>query len=521
MSEDNTVDRLLVDMVNVYQGVDVRIIAIRKDVNSFWQSFLTVIRFTAESTSKLSSHYNALAEKHPLLNSDNIRLIMKALPLAEWNSVKRQIFDTGSEDLNKLVIDDLTVHYWQCGGLPTHKLYPSTMYEFKFDNWPVFQVGLQERMNPMRSTKEMTYVITAQSDYQHILENEVNEALRCGFSDVRKAASYYMEARYGLQRTDPNIYIVMPLYAKMSEPFFEKNKIIVEITSHTRMPLQVNYTRGQPDPYASAIIEEHASNQIRFTEEGKIDILRKRLELEEVKADYLQSLPDDLITVSLAYLGKSGSEIISINKPLRHLVASGSPEVANPLFSVLQLFCSDDYISKSLLEPHGIKKSITLKPAKLFERTVAWILQSGGYDTIWLTDRDALKDPETDFNYGAADILAFHPSNKHLYVIGCSLKPPKHDELLDVVRLANRIDETLFGKYHSGIYRVFDLVKVIAVYIYSWDTDSEITSIASRNGVLSISRAGLQKMKDELYSVKTLKPLYEYKDEQGSTPSPY
>ncbi len=512
MSEDNTVDRLLVDMVNVYQGVDVRIIAIRKDVNSFWQSFLTVIRFTAESTSKLSSHYNALAEKHPLLNSDNIRLMMKALPLAEWNSVKRQIFD-GSEDLNKLVIDGLTVHYWQCGGLPIYKLHPSTVYEFKFDSWPVFQVGLQERTNPTRSTKEMANVITAQSDYQHILENEVSEALRCGFADMLKAASYYMESRYGLQRMDPNIYIVMPLYAKMSEPFFEENKIFVEITAHTGMPLQVNYTRGQPDQYVSTITQEHASKQVKFAEEGKKGILTKRLNLEELAADYLESLPDHLVTVSLAYLGKAGSEITSISKPLRHLVASGSPEVANPLFSALQLFCPSDYTSKMLLDPHGMKESITFQTPKLFERTVAWLLQSGGYNTIWLTDKDVLKDAETSFNYGGADIIAFYPSKKYLYVIGCSMLPPKPEELLSVVRLANTINERLFGKYQSSIYRIFELVKVFPVYVYSWDADPEITSIASRNNVVSISRRGLQKINDELNSVRILKPLHAYKDE--------
>lgn len=515
VSQNNSVDNILADNKGVYKSIDLRVIAIRKDSNSLWQNFLTVIRFSSEPTSELDNRYNFLAGRHGWLNSNRIKLILKSLPISQWNHIRQRLFDQKDGEFHKLTIDELTIHYWPHNNLPTYKLHASPVYDLRCDEWFLFYVGLQERINPTQSTREMTDVITAQSEYQRIAENEDGEAIRCGFGNMKKAITHYLEARYEWQSMDPNIYIVMPLYAKMNGLFFENNRIYVEVRAHEALPLQINYRRGKPAQYATTISEEHFAKQVKFEPKDGGEIVTLKLELEELKPDLMDSLPDDLVIVSLGYLGSSGSEITDISKSFRHIVAAGAPEVANPLFSALRIFCQPDYMSKVLLDPHDIKSSVALNTPKIFERTVTWLLQSGGYDTIWLMEKEVWRDSQAEFNYGSADILAFYPPEKCLYVIGCSLKPPKPEEVLDIIRLANKIKEKLFGRYQSS-FGNFE-VKIIPVYVYSWDADPEIASIAVRNNAISISRRGLKNMHDELNSVTVLKPLETYKDEERAT----
>jgi hypothetical protein len=186
--------------------------------------------------------------------------------------------------------------------------------------------------------------------------------------------------------------------------------------------LQLNFALGRPNYLAPVWRGEKLLSEGEFS--GGSGMAEAEINAPKV-------LPFDLMQVELIH--RDVPLMISstvIQAPLENTV--------EPLLCTLGAFCAFDDFKKMLFEPQHFAKP----PEKIFENAVTWLLSLAGFHTINLAPAkgqqafDVLRAPETGFEIGSADVIAYE-ENKRLLLVDCdigSIDDRKIERLVEVKR---------------------------------------------------------------------------------------
>ncbi len=505
---------VLAEMEGIYNSIDVRVAAFRKGSGYNWQNYITVIRYSYLPKDELEKQQKALRGLNFPDQPEKFMIGYKALP------IDGEVLDRQNDGTSILKLSDITTaYYWKNQN-------PNELY-FNYSEWPEFQCDHWGAL--YGQTEESSSGISIDgsfmgevSELSAIFHNEKADAMKMTFNSISKAMKHYLQTRNEVGWHHPMVYYFLPFYAKMSKPYYKDGQLCVDVERHCKLSeLAVNYIRGRPMQYSTGVSwgidEVIVKNNFEMQSEDKSrPIIKETIKLEYYKADVLEKVPDELIAVSLVYPRLDGIVISNYeHNRIRELLAVALPKVANPLFASFGLFCSDGDFEKMLFETHLLnEKESKLKQSQIFERAIAWLLELGGYRTVWLGDKEKWREV-SGFEYGSADILALNAETRRLYVVGCSLKPPKRDEVSAIARMSKDIDSKLFGQIYSDREHPVDIVPV---YFYASKKDKGITELAKAEGVLAISLEAFESLYEGLRqkgAIGDLKALENYIYMQG------
>ncbi len=487
---------ILGEMEGIYNSIDVRVGALRLDARSKWENFVTVIRYSYLSKEETVKNQKKLQAGKFIAQPDKFMIGYKAL------SIDEPILERYGIEFLRLS-DHKKVNYWDHRDPNELLFHYSDNPEFQCDGWGALY-GQSEESASGRND-DLT-------ELNSIFHNEKADAMELGFNSIGKALKYMLQTINEIGWHNPMVYYVLPIYGKMTKPYFKNGKVWVDVERHSKLrDFFVNYTRGRPHRFSSWTIDQiaHQERFVMQNDDRSSAFVQERIGLEDYfyGANVLEKVPDELIAVSLVYprLGGIVIENYEYNR-IRELLGTGLPELSNPLLAAFNLFCSNDAFNKMLVEASTFRKTgkegeIKLTQQKVFERSVAWLLELGGYRTIWLGEKDS------GFEHGSADLLAFNVETGRLYVIGCSTRLPKQDEILAIATTTERIDIEVFGEIYPKGGSRDRKVEMIPVYFYASKAEKIITELAKEKGVIAIALGAIKLLYQELKEKRTIQDL--------------
>lgn len=501
---------ILAEMEEIYNSVDVRVAAFRKNRQSQWQNFITVIRYSLASKQETEQFHKKLIAESVVDQFDKFMIGYKALSI-EDESLDR-ILERQEDGTYTLKLEHTNVYYWK------HE-HPSNLTfnyrdraEFLCDGWGV----LHAQSNGITSgLSKWAGFMTSQQEFSTILHNEKVDAIRLRFNSTGKAIQHYLQSSWEITCRDPVTYYVCPFYAKISKPYYKDGAFYVDVERHNELSrnLFVRYSVGMADQYGNIDESKSTGDLIPLENlEKTTTFVQETVKLRDYKCDVLSQIADEVLDVSLVYPRLDGIIVQHHDRNrVRELFAGGLPQVANPLYASFKLYCSEEEFEKILLQPNEFKKTgregeINLAKQTAFERAIAWLLELGGYRTTWLGEKDA------GFEEGSADILAFNEQTKTLYVIGCTTGLPKPHEITGKAALSKQIDTKLFGwLYPAGKVYPQREITVVPVYFYAGANEKTVNKLAWENGVIAISSEIIASLYEELKEKKAIGDLKERK----------
>lgn len=498
---------VLGEMEGIYNGIDVRVAAFRRDRQSHWQSYITVIRYSYLPKEEISRQQKIIQGKSILDQPEKFMMNYKAF------SIDEQILERQGDGTSILKLSDITkVYYWKHRDPSEVQFNYSPIPDFQCDGWGALDGRVEE--NPSGVSRDGT--MGEVSEFENIFHNEKSDAIKLGFTGVRKALKYHLQTINEHSWEHPMVYYVLPIYAKMSKPYYEDGKFWVDVERHRLSDLVVTYTRGTRRKYETGnswgidAILFHDSFEMQKEDKNNI-FVKERVGLENYKPDVLENVPDEIIAVSLGCPRLNTVVGNEEHNRVRELLAVGLRQIVNPLLASFGLFCPEEDFKEMLLTPDKFRKTgkegeIKLARQKAFERAVAWLLELGGYRTIWLGEKD------TGFERGSADILAFNVESRRLYVIGCTTRLPKQDDMLSISTTCDEINVEVFGEIYSKSPYTDRKVELISTYFYVSKTEKVISELAREKGVLALSTIVIETMYEDLKQKGSIRDLKEYEN---------
>lgn len=494
---------ILGEMEGIYNSIDVRVAALRRDRQSPWQNFMTVIRYSYLPKEQIEQMHKQLIWLSVVDQFDKFRIAYKAF------SIDEDVFGKYEDGTDLLELGMTKVYYWKHAHPNELAFNYLETPEFICGEWGALYGQANESASGM--SREGNFM-TEQPQYSAVFHNEKEDAIKLGFDSISEAIRRRLEIRSQIHCGDAVVYYVCPLYAKIDKLSHKDGQFWLDLDRHFKLSdLKVNFKRGKTRQGWWGVYEEtdSASNIEMQNEDKSSMVVKEHIPLRPFEAtDALGKVLDEVIDVSLAYPKLSLIVTKLQHVRVRELLATGQLKIVNPLLASFELFCSKEELKEMLLEAHKLGEKGGKTQQVLFERGVAWLLELGGYRAIWLDEKQHWREGGR-FEHGSADILAFNDKTRTLYVIGCTLDLPKNDDIVKIADFSGKIDGKIFGELYPDKVYAQRLVKVMPVYVYAHKSEKTITQLAREKGVISIALEGVAFLYDELAKTAEIRDLKE------------
>jgi len=149
-----------------------------------------------------------------------------------------------------------------------------------------------------------------------------------------------------------------------------------------------------------------------------------------------------------------------------------------PFAKVLTSFCSLEDFRRQLLHPEEMKKG-RMKADRIFENAVAWLLSLTGFSIAQLRDFEKLRVPETKYERGSIDMIAYR-ENECLLLVDCDTSIPESKKVRSMIALRDYFDfiqdELGYPRISSAIFSPRDCSEIIE--------DDQAVKIVDREQIL-------------------------------------
>ncbi len=400
MSVSYSIAELIKAVGTTYRAIDIRAIAIREA--DAWTNVLAVVRLTYEDVDTARQRIGKLAERHPPVQTELLRIEVGVRPFAEWDALCSEVRDEGVLRFGgkefrlrqRLDLNDLR-SYLQWG--------QSDMRPFDGHDWPTLRISSHAGgMTPLmeeRFSKEV-----------HLI----------GYEDVFEAANALCElniSRWQNRGDDFSIYL--PVFAAISsvEANLGEKCVDVGIQRHTDFSdlRAMVCSRGHTSFVRAPFREQKSIDDFQSKTDGQIAAARGSARLQELEED-------DWLQVRLLH------PRVGVVQKAEQFARMFIPAAErNLLLEALRLFCGDARLEDLLVRAYNAKAP-KLNESAAFELHVAWILGLLGLSTVVLGDYEHIVAPDTKVRRATVDMLAATQRGKLLLAVACTLNPPKAED---------------------------------------------------------------------------------------------
>lgn len=411
-----SVRELISVLGKTYRTIDVRTAAIRED--AVWLNAVTVIRLTYEHPGDAGTRLRKLLQRYTSVATEHFKIVLEALPFADWGALSHDVAN------GQLCVGDIVIRLRE----------PITLEELlaepRIGHW-----GLR----PFDGYYwPGVYVTVGRADSTRLAhETLLREVSPLGYSFLLEAINDLCEVNVTQgQNPGEEFYLSAPVFAQLEQARllpFEKR-------------LEVTVRRHADIADLSAIVFFRERN-FRMGQSSRIrrDLtafspLVQGSPLEKVTAftDVPDVEEDSWLEIKLVhpFLG----EIQQFMQLARMFIP---PVERNILFEALRRFCADADLEKLLIRPHEMKPP-KLNEGAAFELHVAWLLSLLGLPTILLGQYEHLVAPGTKVERGSVDILAARQNSKTLFLVACTLGPPKEEDFSNLLNVRGILQREVF-----------------------------------------------------------------------------
>jgi len=406
---------VLEHLSSLYNSVDLRIACCKYDQRLI--NILTTIRFSDE-------HADDLRTKLPSpVQTEDFRTILCPLEVAHWKELRKDIASGKLEVQGTSV--DLGVVERHIDSANCNLMQYRSSY-FLEQDWPEYIATLNRPPDmPIQQHLERIAAQVRKLDYRDAYQ-AISESLRVYFSPNMNLAN--------------DLFLALPVYAKIEGIDFDDELVSLDLGFHEKLKdarlvvqlLTAEAYSGRSGPKKDGIVRTlaHCSGSP----------IERNFCQTKVSGRLTGAAFDDYLEVRMNYEGlEIGEESHQVRRYLRKYPGKflGTDF---PLARVLSRFLPPEKLKEELVSPEKFKGR-RLTPGSSFERGVGWLLGISGFTVVKLDENEKLREPETNVEIGAVDIIAYSPQYATLLAVSCTMAVPSNEDVAKIKECAKRLGE--------------------------------------------------------------------------------
>jgi hypothetical protein len=398
----HTVDELIAAVGATYRAIDIRSVAIRKEDS--WVNGMGAVRFTYEDVEIAKARLAKLAQRFPAVGTELLRIDSVVRPFEDFT----------------LLCSELKKGEPHMGGVTFQLRQPADLSQGNgYIQWA------NSRLRPIdgRTWPAVTRDFNA-GGVNPLFEGRFNrEAHLLGYGDVFEAANALCELNVSQQQDrGGDLSVFFPVFANIAQIRVStaEKRIAVEVQRHRSFSdlRAVACVRGQT-VLADAPFREQISLSTDARGEGPAEIVSAQgcVQIQDLDPD------NDWLEIRLVH-----PQLGEVKKDANYVRMFVAPSERNILLGALQQFCKGATLDDLLTRAYNVQ-SVKTNPSAVFELHVSWLLGMFGLSTVVLGEYERLLAPDTPVQRASVDIVAASQKTNLLLVIGCTINPPKPEDV--------------------------------------------------------------------------------------------
>jgi hypothetical protein len=415
MSSRLTLAHLLADLGQTYHSIDVRSAVYR--IEGKWYNLITIIRFSQCSDAECDENTAALWQQLREIHHERLKILRATFPYDD----RQLLFDQFKSDTWKL--DDINIQLGRSVDLLSDTGFiQQPGFGDPACSWPHLEI--QGNRSASKLDTQITQSINAAVNDDDLRRH----ASTRGYDSVNEAIELFLGLRKNNHHSfSSEIYIWAPVFAKISEPRWNSDQsVTINYQLHPLVKSQF---------WLGAKINEGHQEQ-------------RALRLSPAvpgETEWDMEVQTDPVTEAVRIDTSLVHEKLGIVTGDAFFVKDLIPvKNVNPMWSLLQRFCSVDEFEKLLAIPGSAQDSEN-KPQRLFELRMSWLLAAYGFTCFVLGSHECLRDPGTRVERGSLDLLAFHEDKRVLILGSCKINAPKESDYDNLVNMRALLLQDLAG----------------------------------------------------------------------------
>ena len=378
------------------KSVDLRVVAVKPKDD--WINVITSMFLHCKLQEETKSEQQQVKDKLPK-NTSNFRILLGCFPFEMLPHVFER-FKSGEIMIRRMPIKFAEIDPYELRVDPYLPHYLREMKEWKL-------VGSQADQEKESSMWE-------------IVDRQNGHARLLGYKDIYQLISETLRTRDFSRGRPRGLVIGIPMPARIASVSLDGSSLKIKTKKDFSLKnLQLNLSLERVNPRTRRY--EPIWRRTELVEKSKrpptreISYVTKSIQLSNLR-------PHDSIEVELIQrqVPTLDMDRTHLNVPLENPV--------EPFATALNAFCSLEIFRERLLDPERCVEGRT-KPNTIFENAVSWLLSLIGFSILPLGRRfEKLKIPETGYEVGSADIIAYR-ENECLLLVDCDTSIPDEKKI--------------------------------------------------------------------------------------------
>jgi hypothetical protein len=417
MSSRINLAHVLADLGPTYSSVNVRTAAYR--IEAAWYSLITVVRFSELSAEKMGNEIKETWQRLRPVTHERLRIEQTTF---SYNDRQRlfEMFKNGLMEFGDLsvqlgrsvdLLSDLGYIQPASFGDPACR-WPSLQVQGNTSQWLLDQNIMQTIRSADSSDEDLRRYLSTRA-----------------YSSLSEAIASFL----GLNKNNHNsfaseVYLWVPILADVKRARWNPHGSVTctyeappEVKSHFWLAAKISWNGSDQR-------ELPLSPPIEAGSDWEMEVETEHIEDETARVDVA------LVHQSLGIINNHAWFV-------RDLIPH---KKINPLWMLLQRFCSADEFARLLATP-GLGQDSENRPQRLFEMRVSWVLSAFGFVSVLLGPHECLRDPGTRVERGSLDLIAFHPQKRVLILGACKINAAKESDYDNLVNVRALLLDDLEG----------------------------------------------------------------------------
>lgn len=430
-----TVSEVVKAFCSSFKSIDLKTVAVRPE--NQWVNLITSIFLSSKAPEEIDAKQEKLIKKLPE-KTDKFGFFLSCY------DIKKLSYLFGQISKGKIPTTRISIKFQDITAIKCREINP---YELKAVNY--IPSHLKENEEWRLIGAEAKGQVEDRRNLWSIAENQDRAVRLLNFKDIYELIEETLGIRDFARGNDMDFIIGIPMPARIVGASLSDSSVKVKSKKAFNLKdLQLNLT-VQGVRLGGGFYETAS----RYTK----SVSRARAELKSLPGykfcfvtDSIQVnnlMPHDLIDVKLIH-----KLIPTLNLDERRLTAPLKNAV-EPFAKALASFCSLEDFKKRLLNPEQIRRG-RMKTSEIFENAVAWLLSLVGFSVVQLKDFESLRVPETKYERGSIDMIAYR-ENECLLLVDCDTSIPESKKIGSMIAVKNYFG---FIQDEHGCPRIFSVI---------------------------------------------------------------
>jgi hypothetical protein len=418
-----TIDlRIVMRRQIVFPKVAGRVMRTEEGGEDIWVADQVAVRLGARPVEQIKLSHSDLIASYPL-QAERFKIVLIAKPISEWQALSEAFQSGGKIGIGEDEVTLPTVDLGQAA-----RPYCSDLRLSEEDNW-------------------FTFSIIAGNFYENVLESADIQAATAKARLPR--IQDVVRSMLGLPASSSQfgICIAAPAYAKVQQIEVTEGRLHFELLHHQAIAIEprVFTVDGPAHPVPKSPVDLQSGNR---DAQGDFHVEHYQSRQKQLtNADWLQFHLFCDVEITVWRVQTSNGEV-----PFPAQVSAFvRREERHPLLAIFERFCAFDQFRSYLLDP-GENNAKKVSKATAFELHVSALFSLMNFSAIVLGDHETLRATQTQFEHASIDILTHHPKSKKVFIVSCTMNPPKPADYSNILNAKAVIEREI--QPHTQIHAI-------------------------------------------------------------------